>query len=74
MLPRKTSAGEALEMCLWVFDTGRTTKRRVPKLFACLRSDRRLGELWEAFQNPVCHTGNRGSDHRTPLMAAIEQI
>ena len=24
--------------------------------------------------NPVRHTGNRGSDRRTPLMAAIEQI
>ena len=52
-LPRKTSAGEALERaCLRTFDTGGTTRRSVPKLFTCLRTDRRLGEYREAFQNP----------------------
>ena len=24
--------------------------------------------------NPVRHTGNRGTDHHTPLVAAFEQI
>ena len=61
-------------MCLWAFDTGGTTRHRVPKLFTHLRMDQRLGELWEAFQNPVRHTGNRRSDRRTLMMAALSKF
>ena len=71
-LPRKTSAGEALEMCLWAFETRGTTRCRVPKLFARLRMDEGYENCRRHFRNPVRHTGNQGSDHCTPLMAAIE--
>ena len=56
------------------FDTGGTTRRRVTKLFACLRTDRRLGELWEAFQKPRApHRQSRLSSSlaRLALMVAF---
>ena len=57
-----------------MFDTGETARCHVLRLFACLKVDQTLEEVWEAFQKAVCHTSNRDSNCRTPLMAAIVQI
>ena len=56
-LPRKTSAGEALERaCARAFDIGGTTRRQLPKLFTCLKTGLKARGIVGGISESLCTT------------------